>query len=450
MLLDTNNTKIREIFQQYSCTEFSFERNNNETWLNFTSLQKTENVCCQYCGAENVEVHDNYTTVLKDMPIFFQISNYASVVHHKYKCRECQRVFSEEIPFKYPDARVTNRAVQFIKAMLLYGLSISGVSNLTGIHWDTIKRIHINVMEDALETRIKQLKARGYKPEYLAVDEFAIHKGQTYATCVMDLTEGDVLWVGKGRNLECFRKFFEEFDMDYLSKVKAVAMDMNAAFNLLFEEYLPDAVIVYDRYHLQAQFGMDVLMPVRLRSAKEHRRSAKAADEERKHVKDREDKRECRKVQRSENKKYKDLQNARWTILTNRNNLSDEDKSSLEAILEEHMELATCYAMKEEMNRLFGLTEEAQAREGWNKWFEAAKESGIPELVKFANNKEKHIEGLISHAKHQISTGKLEGLNNKIKVAKRVGYGFRDDDYFFTLVRYITLPKNFVLIPQKT
>ena len=74
--------------------------------------------------------------------------------------------------------------------MLLYGLSISGVSNLTGIHWDTIKRIHINVMEDALETRIKQLKARGYKPEYLAVDEFAIHKGQTYATCVMDLTEG--------------------------------------------------------------------------------------------------------------------------------------------------------------------------------------------------------------------------------------------------------------------
>ena len=85
MLLDTNNTKIREIFQQYSCTEFSFERNNKETWLNFTSLQKTENVCCQYCGAENVEVHDNYTTVLKDMPIFFQISNYASVVHHKYK-----------------------------------------------------------------------------------------------------------------------------------------------------------------------------------------------------------------------------------------------------------------------------------------------------------------------------------------------------------------------------
>ena len=338
----------------------------------------------------------------------------------------------------------------FIKAMLLYGLSISGVSKLTGIHWDTIKRIHVNVMEETLETRIKQLKACGYKPEYLAVDEFAIHKGQTYATCVMDLTEGDVLWVGKGRNTESFRKFFEGFDMDYLSKVKAVAMDMNAAFNLVVEKYLPDADIVYDRYHLQAQFGKDVLTSVRLRSAKEHRRIAKAVDEERKHVKDRAEKRECRKMQRSENKKYKDLQNARWAILTNRNNLSDEDKTSLETILEEHKELATCYAMKEEMNRLYGLTEETEAREGWTKWFEAAKESGITELVRFAENKEKYIEGLISHAKHQISTGKLEGLNNKIKVAKRVGYGFRDDDYFFTLVRYITIPKNFVLIPQKT
>ena len=450
MLLDTNNTKIQLACQQYVCKDFRFEKENTELWLDFISKQKTEVVCCRYCGANNVEIHDNYTTVLRDMPLFFHVANYLSVVHHKYKCRECQRVFSEEIPFKDPDARITNRAVQFVKAMLLYGLSISGVSKLTGIHWGTLKRIHTGVMEDSLETRIKQLKARGYKPKYLAVDEFAIHKGQTYATCVMDLTEGDVLWVGKGRNMADFRKFFEEADMDYLSEVKAVAMDMNAAFNVLVEEYLPDADIVYDRYHLQAQFGKDVLTAVRLREAKEHKKNAKAADDERKQTKDREGKRDCRKMQREENKKCRDLKNARWAVLTNSKNLSDKDRSSLEEILKEHKALSVCYAMKEEMNKLYELKDEAEACEGWYKWFNAAKESGIPELVKFANNKEKYIEGLISHAEHQISTGKLEGLNNKIKVAKRVGYGFRDDSYFFTLVRYITLPKNFVLIPQKT
>jgi Transposase and inactivated derivatives len=60
--------------------------------------------------------------------------------------------------------------------------------------------------------------------------------------------------------------------------------------------------------------------------------------------------------------------------------------------------------------------------------------------MKFAELKEKRMEGLISHAVYPISTGKLEGFNNKIKVAKRIGYGFRNDDYFFTLIRYLSLP----------
>ena len=66
MLLDINNTKISKIFQQYSFTDFNFI-DNKESWFYFSSLQTTEEVCCQYCGAMNVEVHDNYTTVLKDM-----------------------------------------------------------------------------------------------------------------------------------------------------------------------------------------------------------------------------------------------------------------------------------------------------------------------------------------------------------------------------------------------
>ena len=50
------------------------------------------------------------------------------------------------------------------------------------------------------------------------------------------------------------------------------------------------------------------------------------------------------------------------------------------------------------------------------------------------------MEGLVSHAVFPISTGKLEGFNNKIKVAKRTGYGYRNDDYFFTLIRYLSIP----------
>ncbi len=68
---------------------------------------------------------------------------------------------------------------------------------------------------------------------------------------------------------------------------------------------------------------------------------------------------------------------------------------------------------------------------GWTKWFQTAKESEIPALVRFAVQKEKRLPGLATHAIHPISTGKLEGFNNKIKVAKRIGYGYRDDDFFY-------------------
>ena len=95
--------------------------------------------------------------------------------------------------------------------------------------------------------------------------------------------------------------------------------------------------------------------------------------------------------------------------------------------------------MKEEMCRLYELTDYQQAVTRWTKWFQAAKESEIPALVRFAVQKEKRLPGLAAHAICSISTAKIEGFDNKIKVAKRIGYGYRDDDFFFTLIRYLSI-----------
>ncbi len=125
----------------------------------------------------------------------------------------------------------------------------------------------------------------------------------------------------------------------------------------------------------------------------------------------------------------------------NSSNLSEKKANSLDQILSAHCDLALCYAMKEEMCDLFELRDPEEAQNRWTAWFEAGKTSGIEPLVKFATLKEKRLKGLISHARYPISTGKLEGLNNKIKVSKRIGYGYRDDLYFFTLIRYLSLPE---------
>ena len=428
MLIDqviANNPSLQPY--EYISTEIT--EDGKRMVLHLESRRTTAEERCPYCGG-HVHICGSCSMRLRDMPINPGTRQDIEIAYHRYRCQSCARTFSEEIPFKYPETRITERAASWISAFLRLNIPISAVQKITGVHWDTIKRIQKELMDEAIASRQKELRKDGYKPRHLAVDEFAIHKGHRYATCVMDLDTGDVLWVGRGRTKADFAIFFQEMDMDYLSEVEAVAMDMNASYNALVSEHMPWAEIVYDRYHMQAQFGKDVLGAVRLEEARKHNALAKQLNED-----------GCPKAAIKEEKKLcSEVKRARWILLAGQDSLSDEDASALRRILDDHADLALCHAMKEEMTRLFDLRDEEEARKVWTEWFEGAKASGIPALVRFAELKEKRLDGLIAHASHPISSGKLEGFNNRIKVAKRIAYGYRDEDYFFSLIQFISIP----------
>ncbi|MBR6860286.1 MAG: ISL3 family transposase [Acidaminococcaceae bacterium] len=405
------------------------------------STARVDSVICPYCQ-HSVRMIENVHVTLRDMMLWPSVKQKTFVSLHRYLCNGCAKTFTENIPFKYPGTRITYRAANWIKGFLQQKVSIKAIQELTGIHWDTIRKVQREIMDAAIWEREDELKKAGYKPRILAVDEFAIHKGHSYATCVMDLETGDVLWVGKGRAIKDFEKFFEDIPSDALSAVIAVAMDMNASYNTLVTQHLPNAQIVYDRFHMQSQFGRDVLGVVRLDEARKHKAKSKEILADIGEDTDKETKQSIKAAVNAEKREYSKLKKLRWTLLTNGSNLPEDKSEYLQSILQDHHDLAVCYAMKEEMCRLYELTDYQQAHDGWTKWFEAAKESGIPALIKFANQKECRIPGLAAHAKFPISTGKLEGFNNKIKVAKRIGYGYRDEDYFFTLIRYLSLPRS--------
>lgn len=444
-MLLVNNIKIELECQGFKATQIGISPNQDKSVLLFESKRETKDIYCSICGSE-VYTHGYHNTHLTDIPIWHGVPHQYVFFGHRYKCRKCSRTFVEEIPFRYPGTRITERAANWIKGYLKNKVSIKSIQNLTGIHWETIRNIQKEYMKEQIESRKQELDAIGYKPHFLAVDEFAIHKGHSYATSVMDLETGDVIWVGKGRTLADFEKFFEETDSSLLSEVIAVAMDMNASYNRLVSIYLPDAQIVYDRYHMQAQYGREVLGVVRLEEARKHNVRSKEILDSITEETTREEKRNLRSESKQQMREYSMLKKSRWTLLMNRDNLSDERNTHLNDILANHHDLAVCYAMKEEMCDLFKLTDPSLAEAGWTKWFSAAKSSNIPALIKFASLKEKRLSGLIAHASFPISTGKLEGFNNKIKVAKRIGYGYRDDDFFFSLVKFISLP-SFHIFP---
>ena len=429
--------------QQFLCKSYMRDLSGEQSVLVFESKQGTKDVSCPHCqGKVYADGYGNVT--LKDMPVWYGIAQELTFICHRYECRKCGKKFTEEVPLQHPGTKVTERAARWIQAMLQFKVSIRSIQCLTGIHWETIRKLHLEIMENSLEEHMAELKASGYRPHLLAVDEFAIRKGHTYATCVMDLETGEVLWVGEGRSKEDFERFFAETDPSFLSEVMAFAMDMNASYHILVRKHLPDAEIVYDRYHMQAQFGKDVLGVVRLTEARAHKEKSNALRESLPRLQG-EDRRQAKEEARQERRRYTQVKRARWALLRKSDTLRESQAAHLAEILDAHSELAVCYAMKEEMCSLFDLRDPIAAEIGWKKWFAAARESGIPALVRFAELKEKRIDGLIAHALYPISTGKLEGFNNKIKVAKRLAYGYRDNYFFFTLIRFLSIP-----LPNKT
>ena len=111
-------------------------------------------------------------------------------------------------------------------------------------------------------------------------------------------------------------------------------MDMNASYNLLIEKYLPQATIIYDRYHMQAQYGREVLGVVRLNAVKAHRQQAALLAQQANNETHNET-REALKIEaRKEKRMASRLKKSRWTLLRNSKNLRDSDHQRLADILE--------------------------------------------------------------------------------------------------------------------
>lgn len=107
--------------------------------------------------------------------------------------------------------------------MLRNKVPIKFIQCPSGIRWEMMRKLHLEIIENSLEGHMAELKASGYRLRLLAADEFVIRKGHSYAICVMDLETGEVLWVGEGWSKEDFERFFAETEPSFLSEVIAVA-----------------------------------------------------------------------------------------------------------------------------------------------------------------------------------------------------------------------------------
>ena len=140
-----------------------------------------------------------FSVLIKDFPDLPKQKKYIEFSGHRFRCTSCGEAITEDIPCQCPFTRVTWDMALWIIHLLKCHTSISAISAMLSVHWSTIQKIQKHIMDKALAAFETCLKKSNYRPRYLAVDEFAIHKGHRYATCVMDLETGFILWAGLGR-----------------------------------------------------------------------------------------------------------------------------------------------------------------------------------------------------------------------------------------------------------
>ncbi len=286
--------------------------------------------------------------------------------------------------------------------MLCRVLPIKHVAQFFALGWDTVKAID----RAYLEATLGPVDLTGVR--MIIMDEFAIHKGHRYATVVVEPTRKRVLWVGRGRSRLEVRPFFSLLGPDGCHSLKAVGMDMNASYELEVRKHCPQAAIVYDLFHVVAKYSREVIDRVRVDEANRLRQS-----------------RHQRRV----------VKGARWLLLRNADRLTEADQVQLHELLAANQALFAVYVLKDDLKRLWRYRHSGYARRFWEGWYQRAMASSVDALQTFAKRLQPYLDGIISHCRWPLSTALLEGINNRIKVIKRMAYGFRDETYFFLKIR---------------
>jgi transposase len=277
--------------------------------------------------------------------------------------------------------------------------SIKAIAKRFHLGWDTVKDIDKKYLE-------KEFNPPDFaEVKCLAVDEIALRKGHKYATVIAEAQRCRVLWVVKGRAEKSLNKFYRLLGKNGCRQIEAVAIDMWPAYESSSRKYCPRAEIIYDQFHIIQNYGkvIDKVRNSEIAMAQESQKGI--------------------------------LKGTKYLLLSNRAKVRGKRRVRLDDLLKVNQALSTVYILKDDLKHLWDYRYEGRARKWFEDWYYRAKESNITPLIKFADSLKGHLNGILPHCRYPLNTSFLEGMNNKIKVIKRIAFGFRDMDYFFLKIR---------------
>jgi transposase len=359
----------------------------------FTIEQRRPTLQCPLCGSRDVVAHGQVPRLFRGVPIGSK-GTHVLLPIPRVACRACGVTRQVAVPFADPHKHYTHAFERYALDLSAH-MTISDVARHLGVSWDTIK----DIQKQDLQRHFSKPRLRRLR--HIAIDEIAVGKGHRYLTVVLDLVSGAVVFVGAGKGADALEPFWKRLRSSR-AKIKAVATDLSAAYIRAVRDHLPRAKHVFDHFHVIKLFNEKLNA---FRRQLFHELTAAG---------------------------QKVLKGVRWLLLKNPENLDPErnEWERLAAALRLNEPLATAYYLKEDLQQIWRQADKATAARVLRAWIRSAAASGIRMLQQFAETLARYRKGILAYYDCRISTGPLEGTNNKIKTMQRQAYGFRDQEFF--------------------
>jgi transposase len=365
--------------------------------LVLTVEAETNSAICPRCGQTSKNTHENHYHLARDLN-FGERQVWLKYNRRQFKCRECKKPFSEKLEFIGERRRTTDRFGEMIVKQVIH----SDTHNVAKNHGLTDDEVWS--MVEYVSQKKWLLELSGLKR--LGIDEIAMKKGQgNYITVLVDLDKKELIDVVKSRQHKDIKEVLKGWDSEVLSQIEEVSIDMSGNYRSLVEKMLPNAEIVADRFHVTKLLGDEL---------------NRARNQEKKAINQLED-------QDKQEKLKAVLSNSKYALLKPEKNLTDTQKLKLDEIKKALPRLAEMHQQKEALRDIF----------------ETAK-SGTDGMLKIAAWMKKSQEifkdsvgtigrwfgEITNYFESRTTSGAVEGINNKLKLIKRSGYGFRNFDNF--------------------
>ena len=352
---------------------------------------------CPLCGQISRSIHQNHWRIIQDLP-WSQSPVLLRINRRQFKCNFCQKAFSEQLDFVDKQRGYTKRlAADIIQQVLDSNIHSVAVRN-------DLSDEEVQSMLDSQASSISKIDLTRLRR--LGIDEIALVKGQgNYLAVLVDLDTHLLIEIVKSRRMSELRLVFEGWGSELLEQIREVSIDLWSPYKSLVKELMPDADVTADRFHVMKQVNNE-LDAARKTQKKEAVQLKNQSEQER---------------------VLAGLTSSKYSLLKNEDNLTETQKDKLKSVKDVSPTLSKMPALKEKFRNIF------ETAESWGDgalnlldWMHDA----LLYFPKSTRTIGRWFGEIVGYFDHRTTRGTVEGINNKLKLIKRLGYGFRNFDNF--------------------